>query len=423
MEHKFLNKIIIAPQINIHGDNIMKTKTKSSKSYCGKFRNMMYEQQLKYMPFKNTGELKDIIETKVEPERYAFIIHDKDEDVEPHIHVMLQFENLRHITAIAKLLGDKEQYIQKWDNRSENGFAYLVHRTKGSMAKHQYSLSEVTANFNIADMINENTKKMEKKSGYAIDTKLDLLKCGFITKKQLISELSGSQYARYKRKIDDVDHLRLELAAEKWRAEKKAEGATVKVIWIFGITETGKSSLAKELAEKMNQPYYFSGSSRDLFQDYNGEHTIILDELRPESIPYQDFLRMTDPHGMTETHTAAPSRYFDKVLAADTIIITSPLEPMAFYQQMFVNPSQRRFDPFDQFERRIAMAIMCTEDLICEIDLHSTNNRNYIINSMANPYSKKQRTQQPNDKSKLRDLLFNVNNKGGDDNEKSENGK
>ena len=401
----------------------MKTKTKSSKSYCGKFRNMMYEQQLKYMPFKNTEELKDIIETKVKPERYAFIIHDKDEDVEPHIHVMFQFENLRHITAIAKLLGDKEQFIQKWDGRSENGFAYLVHRTKGSTTKHQYSLSEVTANFNIADMINENTKKIEKKSSYSIDMKLDLLKCGFITRKQLISELSGSQYARYKRKINDVDQLRLEIAAEKWRAEKKANGETVKVIWIYGMTETGKSSLAKALAEALNQPYYFSGSSRDLFQDYNGEHTIILDELRPDSIPYQDFLRIIDPHGMTETHTAAPSRYYDKALAADIIIITSPLEPIAFYQQMFSNTIQRRYDPYDQFERRITMTIMCTEDLICEVNLHCIDNSNYVINSKSNPYSKKQRIQQPDEKSKLRNLLFSANNKEGDNIEKRENSK
>lgn len=385
----------------------MSNKSKTVKSKSCKYRCMMYEQQLKYLSFSNIDELQYTIESKINPHKYALIVHDKDEGVEPHVHVMLDFgKNARYITAIAKLFDDKPQFIQKWDKRGENGFAYLVHRTKSSKDKFQYSLSEVKANFDYAAMITEQTKKIEQRSAYTIKSRLDLLKIGAITSKQLIDELSGSDYAQYKRKIDDIERLRLEQAADKWREDMKAKGVTVKVLWIYGETGTGKSSVAKELADRLGQAFYMSGSSKDLFQEYNGEHTIILDELRPNTIPYQDFLRITDPHGMTETHTAAPSRYYDKALAADTVIITTPYSPYAFYQEMFDSPAKRRNDPFAQIERRITLTVMCTEDLICEVDFHSTNNGSFIVNSRNNPYSEKNRPQQTTDRTALAKLLF-----------------
>ena len=59
-------------------------------------KNMMYEQQLKHLPFPFTTkeELAAFIEKVLKPKRYALILHDKDVDdkgnpVEPHIHVML----------------------------------------------------------------------------------------------------------------------------------------------------------------------------------------------------------------------------------------------------------------------------------------------------------------------------------------------
>lgn len=385
----------------------MRDKSNTTKGKTNKHRCMMYEQQLKHLPVHTVDELQNTIEAKIKPHRYALIVHDKDEGVEPHVHVMFDFgKTARHITAIAKLLGDKPQYIQKWDNRGENGFAYLVHRTKGGKDKFQYPLSTVTANFDYAALITEQTKSIERRSDYSIKARLDLLKDGAITRKQLIDELSGSEYAQHKRKIDDVDRLRLEQAADKWREDMKAKGETVKVLWIYGATGTGKSSVAKELADRLGQPFYMSGSSKDLFQEYNGEHTIILDELRPNTIPYQDFLRITDPYGMVETHTAAPSRYYDKALAANTIIITTPYMPYAFYQEMFDSPAKRRNDPFAQFERRISMTIECTEDLICEVDFHSVGNSGFVVNSRDNPYSEKNRPQQTTNTDELKKLLF-----------------
>ena len=65
-----------------------------------KCRYMMYEQQLAYLPYADVDELYEAIKKKVKPARFALIVHDKDVDdkgnpVEPHVHVVVIFENAR----------------------------------------------------------------------------------------------------------------------------------------------------------------------------------------------------------------------------------------------------------------------------------------------------------------------------------------
>src|SRR5699024_6278721 len=140
--------------------------------------------------------------------------------------------------------------------------------------------------------------------------------------------MTGAQYGRYKRQIEDVWRKRLQNLADAWRQEMAAQGRKVKVIWIYGVAGVGKTRMARAYAEKLGQSYYITGSSRDLFQNYKGEHTWIIDELRPNVIPYQDLLRIMDPYG---AQVMAPSRYADKALACDVIIVTTPYDPITFY--------------------------------------------------------------------------------------------
>lgn len=134
---------------------------------------------------------------------------------------------------------------------------------------------------------------------------LDDLLEGRIDRKGLISQLSGSEYARTKRQIEDVYARRLQVSAAEWRAKMRDEGRRVQTIWIFGPAGTGNSSLAKQYAQSKGEPFFVSGSTRDVFQGYAGQHTIILDELRPSSIPYADLLRVTDPYAI-EHEVMAP---------------------------------------------------------------------------------------------------------------------
>ena len=134
----------------------------------------------------------------------------------------------------------------------------------------------------------------------------------------------------------------------------KKSGKRIEVIWISGGAGTGKTSLARKCAEKSNRPYFITGSSRDIFQNYSGEHTMIIDELRADMIKYPDLLRILDPFG---SQVMAPSRYSDKPLACDLILITSPYNPAKFYGRLFSRGFVDSVDGLEQLLRRITLTI------------------------------------------------------------------
>ena len=167
---------------------------------------------------------------------------------------------------------------------------------------------------------------------------------GKLTYDELEQLIGVSQLARRKKLIDQITELRAEKEHEKWL--KNFKGKSMKVLWLYGVAGVGKTRFAEYLLR--NKKYAILGSSRDYFQDYNGEHYIILNDLRPRDFNYSDLLRILDPY---QHDKAAPSRYHDKKLNAEEIIITTPYSPDDFYKYIFVD--DRRVDTVEQLLRRI----------------------------------------------------------------------
>lgn len=358
---------------------------------------MMYTQQMEHLPFRTREELEERIKTKLDPKKYAISeVHDKDIDgdgnpVEKHLHVMLCFQNARSLKNVASILGDKPQYLEKWDERANNGFAYLVHATSGAKVKAQYSSEKVLANFPYAEELKKQTLEvLKKKSRQKIDVLLDAYYNEEMTLDELEQELTGAQYGRYKKQIDNITSKILERHADIWRQDMVKNNRRVKVIWIYGAAGTGKTSLARSIAKQDGRAYYVSGSSRDVFQSYNGEHILILDELRSNVIPYHDLLRILDPFGNQE-RIMAPARYSDKSLACDLIIITTPFNPVDFYDEIFDDINT--VDSLEQLVRRITITLYVNSDSIFAVRYHQERRHYYAVPDAEcdNPYSQKNR--------------------------------
>ncbi len=383
-----------------------------------RYRHMMYTQQMRHLPpgIKTKEDLARRIEADLGPEQYAIIVHDQEVDEqgqpkEADIHAMMSFKNPRSLASVAKKLGDKPQYIQKWDGEANNGYAYLIHATTKARkgGKHQYDPSDVLANFDYGALLTKialDVAQVRAERGANPKVLLDALYAGVTTKEEIERQLSGSVYARYHRQIADVNDKRLQNEAEKWRKEMSEKNARISVIWIYGAAGTGKTSLARECAEKKGQPYYITGSSRDIFQSYNGEHTIIMDELRPRVIEYADLLRITDPHGI-DTQVMAPARYSDKPLACDLIIITSPYSPSYFHWETFKDKAVD-LDGFDQLQRRIALTICMDSDSIYAVKYNATWNQYVVIpnSTRPNPYSQAARASSAVDPIDIYNSMF-----------------
>lgn len=331
----------------------------------------MYEQQLDYFPKsvkrKTLASVMKTLTALLNPVRIAGIIHNKDvnedgELVAPHVHIVLQFKNPRSLENLAKLINEPQvSAFQQWRGNVNNAYSYLIHQTSGAEEKYQYDMTNVKANFDYPTLIKTITKKVNQKhsqsDNHLIKALLDKLGAGEISKDEVISNLSGSQFAKAKKQINDVYQQVQTEKAKDWLTQKKKNHTPTTVIWIYGLSETGKTVLAKKYANSHSDNYFITGSSRDSFQNYDGEHTVILDELRPTTFPYDDLLKMLDPFGESPK---APSRFFDKSLMVDLFIITSPYSPKQFYNELFKN--KNAIDSFKQLERRITFVQCLTTD-------------------------------------------------------------
>lgn len=347
-----------------------------------RYRQFMYVQDLTHLKVKPT-EFKSILE-KSGAEKWAFILHDRDENedlgesctdgtlskegeeqaqspsdkpsktlVRQHFHVVLKFENAHSISSIAKLFKDEPQFVEIWKGKIENAWSYLLHRTNGAKSKFQYSPQDVVSNFDFAKEIKKIEDKV-KQSRANINEKIQSYTEGEISKSQLIDEIGILEYAKRKRTLDAVEQVLEVRRQQAWLKEFKDKQC--KVIWIWGPAGSGKTTSAKKLFEADNQSYTILGSSKDPFQPYScieekGKN-IILDDLRPNAIEYDDLLRILDPYQHAKM---GPARYHDRPLTLERIVITTPYSPEEFYTA--TKNLDVKIDTFDQLKRRITKII------------------------------------------------------------------
>lgn len=327
-----------------------------------RYRQFMFMQDKNHLHVRES-QLPKILDKSGAIE-WAYINHNKDVDnrgqpIRAHYHVILKYENPQTVASVASLFQDNPQYVQVWRGRINNAYSYLIHETEDadSDGKYHYPDSDVIASFDFPARMEKIRKKIKISPKYEKE-QIRRYSEQQITREQLTEELGVFGVASHQQLIDRIDSELANQAHEQWLRNFKNHKMTT--LWLHGESGVGKTRLAEYIFR--NKKYVTLGSSRDHFQEYKGEHFIIINDLRPNDFEYSDLLRMLDPY---QHDKAAPSRYHDKKLNAEKIIITTPYDPLTFYRNID-SVKDTRVDTIDQLLRRIK-PIKVTPELISQI--------------------------------------------------------
>ena len=321
-------------------------------------RAIQYVQQLDHLKFDSVDLLLENIDEHIKENNldydYACILHDKDIDDEgkllkPHIHIQFYCENKLSSKELKAMTKESNMhYFEYMDNKIES-FKYLIHATKNSESKYQYSQHDVKANFDYVDYIQNARSESEN-----LDSTLRDIINGRITYRDIAKNNQlNLEYVKHRQKFDNAFQIALEKKAQT------DEGNSVSTIWIHStMSGIGKTYLAKQKAKEYienvgkEMSIYQTSAGNDLFQYYKGEEIIIIDDFRSSDISYHELLRLLDPHNSTSVR----SRYSNKVITADLIIITSMLSPFDYYAQV-VDLMNQDNEPIDQLLRRLTYVL------------------------------------------------------------------
>lgn len=306
--------------------------------------------------------IKEILDDIPAVHHYIGAVHDGDSSASgaeklPHFHGVVflhsgkQLRNSTLLNAARKAALERSEAYRDAVADNENvpavltaalrgrpcaAITYLRHLTDDAAGKAQYDYSalfgspglDLVAEFDAA--YDEYQKNRESGASLAassdggrsraeIVAELEpLIKEGKIAPYQFTAHLTSSEYVKHR------GHL-MKLC-DYYDNDNRLNGRrrVPRVMMVSGIPGSGKTSSAMWMSEDRGYgiPYISSGGS-DLLSMYQGEHFVILDDVRPASSSASDFIKMIQPHARGAVH----SRFRDKDLDADYIVITSPLTP------------------------------------------------------------------------------------------------
>lgn len=312
---------------------------------------------------------------------YAYILHDKDENKDgelkkPHWHICIRFKDSVPTESICNWFGITENYINKIRGRFGDALAYLTH--KNATEKYQYLEESVKSNFDFK-------KEAEIKQGREADKArkaelVDLITGGVIREYNYTEYITPQEYDKFKKTIDNAFNYR--------RDKLEGSDRNMKCIYVCGDAGTGKTTWAKDFAQRNKYSYYISSGSNDLLDNYKGQDCLILDDIRPNYIDVSDLLKLLDNH----TNSTVKSRYKNKMLECKVVIITTSLTMEVFFRNLIGDSREN----LKQMRRRCEMYIMMT-NLTMSVKLWQSQSEDYMQvgvydNPVANKYLKHDRT-------------------------------
>lgn len=349
---------------------------------------------------------------------YAFILHDKDVDEkamaekikengveniqpilkDPHIHLVLELSEATRASTIANKFGLNENCVERikqkvkrgkrWFSDVSGALEYLYHGN--APTKFQYDISEIIVSdgFDIEKRIADG--KAEREKMMSLVNLFARIEAGEIKKYQVVDHIGMDTYIENKRDI--------EAAFEYYQLKNKQNvDRDLTVYYISGASGVGKTSVAKYMAQKQGQAICISGANNDPLENYMGEEVLVLDELRPDTMTMDNLLKLIDKN----TRSMAKSRYKNKNIEADTIVITSIYTLDEFYRKM-----QVKDEPIVQLKRRIAAVIEVDTNFLRFMPYDPVKKTHVLAYEAENPVTQMftQEDQQKKTDSKVKEL-------------------
>lgn len=298
----------------------------------------------------NVDSIKNILNEKDCIKDYAYIVHDKDKNNDgelkaPHIHLIMRFKNNQpqNVKYISKWFNLTPNFVSKIKSKKfEDAIKYLIHLN--APEKFQYLIDEVTSNFDVKKVIDNEKEQNE------LDEILDRILNGEIREYNKTIEIDPKILTYKARLINEAFKVR----AEHIQATVKERDTSV--IFITGTSGSGKTTLAKKICESKELAYYVSSGSNDILDGYSQQPALIVDDIRPSCMGLSDLLKLLDNH----TLCSIKSRYKNKIVHCDLIILTTVLDLETFYQNVFTEENE----PITQLKRRCGIHIRMNKDYI-----------------------------------------------------------
>lgn len=352
-------------------------------------------QQLDFYDLKDLyGTNKDEFVKRIESiqhlKKYAYIVHNCDtlengELKKSHFHLILTFSASVNVNTICEILKIENQYLNKIKTTTALAFQYLLHLN--DKTKYQYEINQVISNFDYTGFINE--------SKFKIDDILEKIAIGEIREFNITQYISVKNYTKYKRYIDNAFNYRY----KKIEFEKEGQ-RKMQVIFISGLSGSGKTTSAKNYCLENGFSFYISSGGKNLLDDYKGQDCIILDDLRDSDYKFNELLKLLD----NNTSSNASARYFNKSLNECKLLIITSTKPIEeWYTSLLykglsdssLSSSQGQdYEQKKQFFRRISFYMIVDNEWVKMLVYDNKNNSFKLVGQCPNEILKQFENQQ-----------------------------
>ena len=271
---------------------------------------------------------------------YCIIIHDKDvlDSGEPkgkHFHIVLTFSNATTIGAVARGIGVECQYVNKIRTTTKSARLYLVHRNDPE--KYQYDPKEVVANFNYVEYVDGCKPKVKRESI------AERIANWEIKQYNIYDYVSVDEYANNKPYYDKCFIYR--------QNKLKKMDRQLECVFITGASHTGKTTFAKMVANAKWYATYISSGGKHPLDNYEGQECIILDDLRDDTYPLADFLKLTD----NNTDSLVGCRFYNKSIAECKLLIATSIQDIHDFYKYDTNEKESQVQLFRRFKTYLVM--------------------------------------------------------------------